>query len=94
MPIRPMGDHIVVSMITPPSPPQGGPVEDDVCLGEVIAVGPDCRRVEGEGNTPFRICPADTVIFDGCGGRTVNVGGRSLVVIYESEIIGILTEEN
>ena len=57
--------------------------------GEVIAVGPGKRSDSGE-VSPLDVTAVDTVIFGKWSGTEVTIDGQDLLIMNESDIMGIL----
>jgi chaperonin GroES len=53
--------------------------------GEVVRTGP------GRKDAPMTVRAGDKVLFDKHAGQTVEVDGEELIVLYEGEVIGILS---
>jgi chaperonin GroES len=59
--------------------------------GEVIAVGPGKRSDSGE-VSPLDVKAGDTVIFGKWSGTEVTIDGQDLLIMNESDIMGILNK--
>jgi chaperonin GroES len=57
--------------------------------GKVIAVGPGKRSDSGE-VSPLDVKAGDTVIFGKWSGTEVTIDGQDLLIMNESDIMGIL----
>jgi chaperonin GroES len=57
--------------------------------GEVIAVGSG-RRDEASKLTPVDVKAGDTILFGKWSGTEVKIGGEDLLIIQESDIMGVI----
>jgi chaperonin GroES len=94
MEFRPLHDRIVVRRIEPEERTAGGIIIPDTAKekpqqGEVIAVGPGARDESGKVQ-PLDVRAGDRVLFGKWSGTEVRVGGEDLLIMKESDIIGIL----
>jgi chaperonin GroES len=94
MKFRPLHDRIVVRRIEPEERTAGGIIIPDTAKekpqqGEVIAVGPGARD-EGGKIQPLDVQAGDRVLFGKWSGTEVRVGGEDLLIMKESDIMGIL----
>jgi chaperonin GroES len=94
MEFRPLHDRIVVRRIEPEERTVGGIIIPDTAKekpqqGEVIAVGPGARDESGK-IQPLDVKAGDRVLFGKWSGTEVRVGGEDLLIMKESDIMGIL----
>ena len=94
MEFRPLHDRIVVRRIEPEEQTAGGIIIPDTAKekpqqGEVIAVGPGARDESGK-IQPLDVKAGDRVLFAKWSGTEVRVGGEDLLIMKESDIMGIL----
>jgi chaperonin GroES len=94
MKFRPLHDRIVVRRIEPEERTAGGIIIPDTAKekpqqGEVIAVGPGARD-EGGKIQPLDVQAGDRVLFGKWSGTEVRVGGEDLLIMKESDIMGML----
>jgi chaperonin GroES len=94
MKFRPLHDRIIVRRIEPEERTAGGIIIPDTAKekpqqGEVIAVGPGARD-EGGKIQPLDVQAGDRVLFGKWSGTEVRVGGEDLLIMKESDIMGIL----
>jgi chaperonin GroES len=94
MKFRPLHDRIVVRRIEPEERTAGGIIIPDTAKekpqqGEVIAVGPGARD-DGGKIQPLDVQAGDRVLFGKWSGTEVRVGGEDLLIMKESDIMGIL----
>jgi chaperonin GroES len=94
MEFRPLHDRVVVRRIEPEERTAGGIIIPDTAKekpqqGEVIAVGPGARDESGK-IQPLDVKAGDRVLFDKWSGTEVRMGGEDLLLMKESDIMGIL----
>ena len=94
MKFRPLHDRVVVKRIEGEEKTKGGIIIPDTAKekpqeGEVIAVGPGGRDEAGK-LIPIDLKTGDRVLFGKWSGTEVKVGGEELLVMKESDIIGIV----
>lgn len=94
MNFRPLHDRVVVKRIDEEEKTAGGIIIPDTAKekpmqGEVIAVGPGKRSDSGE-VSPLDVKAGDTVIFGKWSGTEVTIDGQDLLIMNESDIMGIL----
>jgi chaperonin GroES len=59
--------------------------------GEVLAVGPGARNEKGE-LTPLSVQVGDRILFGKWSGTEVKLDGDELLIMKESDIMGVLDE--
>src|SRR6187401_1065895 len=96
MQFRPLHDRIVVKRIEAEEKTAGGiiipdTVKEKPSQGEVIAVGPGGRDEAGK-LIPIDIQVGDRVLFGKWSGTEVKIDGEDLLIMKESDIMGVLTE--
>jgi chaperonin GroES len=94
MTFRPLHDRVVVRRIEEEEKTSGGIIIPDTAKekpmqGEVIAVGPGARDETGK-LTPLDVKKGDIVLFGKWSGTEVKIDGRELVIMKESDILGIV----
>jgi chaperonin GroES len=94
MKFRPLHDRIVVRRIEAEERTAGGIIIPDTAKekpqqGEVIAVGPGARDENGKVN-PLDVTVGDRVLFGKWSGTEVKIDGRDLLIMKESDIMGVL----
>ena len=97
MKFRPLQDRVVVRRIEADEKTKGGIIIPDTAKekpqeGEVIAVGPGGRDESGK-LIPIDIQVGDRVLFGKWSGTEVRLDGEELLIMKESDIMGVLTEE-
>ncbi|MGN8549196.1 co-chaperone GroES [Bradyrhizobium sp. 13971] len=95
MKFRPLHDRVVVKRIEAEEKTAGGIIVPDSAKekpsqGEVIAVGPGGRDESGK-LIPIDLQVGDRVLFGKWSGTEVKIDGKELLIIKESDIMGVLT---
>lgn len=94
MKFRPLHDRVLLRLIEQESKTAGGiiipdTVKDKPMEGEVVAVG--TGHVNDNGDVrPLDVKAGDRVIFSKWAGTEVQVNGEELMVMKESDIIGVI----
>jgi len=96
MKFRPLHDRVVVKCIEAEEKSAGGIIIPDTAKekpsqGEVIAVGPGGRDEAGK-LIPIDIKAGDRVLFGKWSGTEVKIDGQELMIMKESDIMGIIDE--
>ena len=96
MAFRPLHDRVVVKRIDAEEKTAGGIIIPDSAKekpsqGEVIAVGP-CARDESGKLVPLDVQVGDRVLFGKWSGTEVKIDGQELLIMKESDIMGVLTD--
>jgi chaperonin GroES len=94
MKFRPLHDRVVVRRIDAEHKTLGGIIIPDTAQekpqqGEVIAVGPGARDEQGR-LVPLDIKAGDAVLFGKWSGTDVKIDGQDLLIMKESDILGVL----
>ncbi|HEY7549358.1 MAG TPA: co-chaperone GroES [Hyphomicrobiaceae bacterium] len=94
MTFRPLHDRVVVRRIEEEEKTSGGIIIPDTAKqkpmqGEVIAVGPGARDETGK-LIPLDVKKGDIVLFGKWSGTEVKIDGKELVIMKESDILGIV----
>ncbi|MBI1777576.1 MAG: co-chaperone GroES [Proteobacteria bacterium] len=94
MKIKPLHDRVVIKPAEGESKTRGGIIIPDTAKekpveGKVIAVGPGARDTNGR-LVPPGVKTGDTVLYGKWSGTEVKVGGEDLVIMKESDIMGIV----
>jgi chaperonin GroES len=94
MKFRPLGDRVVVRRLAEEQKTPGGLIIPDSAQekpqeGEVVAVGPGALDEHGKRIAPD-VKPGDFVLFGKWSGSEVKVDGAELLVMKESDIMGVL----
>ena len=94
MKFRPLGDRVVVRRVKEDQKTPGGIIIPDTVQekpqeGEVIAVGPGA--VDNNGKlVPTSVKAGEFVLFGKWSGTEVKVDGEDLLIMKESDIMGVL----
>ena len=91
---RPLHDRVVVRRINAEDKTKGGIIIPDTAKekpqeGEVIAVGPGGRDESGK-LIPIDVKPGSRVLFGKWSGTEVKLDGEELLIMKESDIMGVL----
>src|SRR6478735_10671130 len=94
MKFRPLHDRIVVKRITAEEKTAGGIIIPDTAKekpmeGEVVAVGPGARNEQGA-IVALDVKAGDRVLFGKWSGTEVKLDGEELLIMKESDIMGII----
>ena len=91
---RPLHDRVVVRRITAEEKTAGGIIIPDTARekpqeGEVIAVGAGARNEQGQ-VVALDVKAGDRVLFGKWSGTEVKLDGEELLIMKESDIMGIV----
>ncbi|MGB8816727.1 MAG: co-chaperone GroES [Rhizobiaceae bacterium] len=91
---RPLHDRVVVRRVESEAKSAGGIIIPDTAKekpqeGEVIAVGPGARDDAGK-LVALDVKAGDRVLFGKWSGTEVKLNGEDLLIMKESDIMGIL----
>ncbi len=91
---RPLHDRVVVKRIEADEKSKGGIIIPDTAKekpseGEVVAVGPGGRDESGK-LIPIELKSGDRVLFGKWSGTEVKLDGEDLLIMKESDIMGII----
>jgi chaperonin GroES len=94
MHFRPLHDRVVVRRIDAEEKTAGGIIIPDTAKekpqeGEVVAAGPGARNEKGE-LIPLDVKAGDRILFGKWSGSEVKIDGEDLLIMKESDILGIL----
>src|SRR4028119_409300 len=94
MQFRPLHDRVVVRRIDAEEKSKGGIIIPDTAKekpqeGEVIAVGPGARDESGKVQA-LDVKAGDRVLFGKWSGTEVRIDGEDLLIMKESDIMGIV----
>ena len=95
MSFRPLHDRVVVRRLDAEEKTAGGIIIPDTAKekpmeGEVIAVGPGARNEAGA-LVPLDVQAGDRILFGKWSGTEVKLDGEDLLIMKESDIMGIVT---
>ena len=94
MAFRPLHDRVLVRRIEAEAKTAGGIIIPDTAKekpqeGEVIAVGTGARSDNGT-VTPLEVKAGDRILFGKWSGTEVKVDGEDLLIMKESDILGVV----
>jgi chaperonin GroES len=94
MSFRPLGDRVLVKRVEEETKTKGGIIIPDTAKekpqeGEVIAVGPGARDEDGK-HIAMDVKVGDRILFGKWGGTEVKLSGEDLLILKESDILGVL----
>ena len=94
MTFRPLHDRVVVKRADAETKSSGGIIIPDTAgekpqQGEIIAVGPGGRDEAGK-LIPIDLKKGDKVLFGKWSGTEVKIDGKDLLIMKESDIMGVL----
>ena len=93
---RPLHDRVLIRRVEQEAKTAGGIIIPDTAKekpmeGEVIAVGPGSRDETGK-LQPLDVKAGDRVLFGKWSGTEVKLDGEELIIMKESDIMGILED--
>jgi chaperonin GroES len=96
MSFRPLHDRVVVRRIEGEEKTKGGIIIPDTAKekpqeGEVVAVGPGARDEAGK-LIPIDLKSGDRILFGKWSGTEVKIDGEELLVMKESDVMGVIEE--
>jgi chaperonin GroES len=96
MKFRPLHDRVVVERIDADAKSAGGilipdSAQEKPSQGEIVAVGPGGRDEAGK-LIPIDLKKGDRVLFGKWSGTEVKIDGQDLLIMKESDIMGVLQE--
>ena len=94
MAFRPLGDRVLVKRVEEEAKTKGGIIIPDTAKekpqeGEVIAVGPGARDDSGK-RVDMELKAGDRILFGKWSGTEVKVDGDDLIIMKESDVLGIV----
>ena len=94
MKFRPLHDRVVIRRIEQESKTAGGIIIPDTAKekpqeGEVVSVGSGARADDGK-VTPLDVKAGDRILFGKWSGTEVKIAGEDLIIMKESDILGIV----
>ena len=94
MAFRPLHDRVLVRRVEAEEKTAGGIIIPDSAKekpqeGEVVAVGTGARADDGK-VTPCDVKAGDRILFGKWSGTEVKVDGEELIIMKESDILGIV----
>ena len=94
MKFRPLHDRVLVRRVEAEEKTAGGIIIPDTAQekpseGEIVAVGTGARNEQGEVH-PLEVKAGDRVLFGKWSGTEVKIDGKDLLIMKESDIMGII----
>ena len=97
MKLKPLHDRVMVERVEQDVKSAGGiiipdTVQEKPMEGKVIAVGSGTRGEDGK-ITPLDVKAGDKVLFGKWSGTEVTIDGTEMIIMKESDIMGIITKK-
>ncbi len=97
MKFTPLHDRVLVKRVEQDTKTAGGiiipdTVQEKPMEGKVIAVGSGARSEDGK-VTPLDVKAGDKILFGKWSGTEVTIDGDELIIMKESDIMGIITKK-
>ncbi len=94
MNFRPLHDRVLVRRVEAEEKTAGGIIIPDTAKekpqeGEVVAAGSGAKAEDGK-ITPLDVKAGDRILFGKWSGTEVKVNGEDLLIMKESDILGII----
>ena len=94
MAFKPLHDRVLVRRVQSDEKTKGGLIIPDSAKekpaeGEIVAVGEGARKDSGE-LIAMSVKPGDRILFGKWSGTEVTINGEELLIMKESDILGIL----
>ena len=94
MSFRPLHDRVVVRRIDAEEKTRGGIIIPETAKekpqeGEIVSVGTGTRGEDGK-ITPLDVKAGDKILFGKWSGSEVKIDGEDLLIMKESDLLGIL----
>ena len=94
MKFRPLGDRVLVRRVEEATQTAGGIIIPDTAAekpqeGEVLAVGNGAIGDDNE-RVPLDVKAGDKILFGKWGGTEVKIDGEDLLIMKESDIMGVI----
>jgi chaperonin GroES len=94
MTFRPLHDRVLVRRIEAQAKTAGGIIIPDSAQekpqeGEIVSTGSGARAEDGT-ITPLDVKAGDRILFGKWSGTEIKVGGEDLIIMKESDVLGIL----
>ncbi len=96
MKFRPLHDRVVVKRLDAEEKSTGGIIIPDTAKekpmqGEIIAAGPGARNEQGQIQA-LDVKAGDKILFGKWSGTEVKIDGQELLIMKESDIMGIIDQ--
>ena len=97
MKFKPLHDRVLVERVEQDAKSAGGiiipdTVQEKPMEGKVIAVGSGTRGEDGK-ITPLDVKAGDKILFGKWSGTEVTIDGTEMIIMKESDIMGIITKK-
>ena len=97
MKFKPLHDRVLVKRVKQDTKSAGGiiipdTVQEKPMEGKVIAVGSGAKSEDGK-VTPLDVKAGDKILFGKWSGTEVTIYGDELIIMKESDIMGIITSK-
>ena len=94
MAFRPLHDRVLIRRVESEEKTAGGIIIPDTAKekpmeGEVVAAGPGARGEDGK-LQPMDVKTGDRVLFGKWSGTEVKLDGEELIIMKESDIMGVV----
>jgi chaperonin GroES len=94
MKFRPLHDRVLVRRLEGETKTAGGVIIPDTAQekpqeGEIVAVGSGARSEDGK-ITPLDVKKGDKILFGKWSGTEVKIVGEELIIMKESDVMGII----
>lgn len=94
MALKPLHDRVLVRRTESEEKTKGGLIipesaKEKPSEGEIVAAGPGARKDSGE-LIEMGVKPGDKILFGKWSGTEVNIDGEELLMMKESDIMGII----
>ena len=94
MAFRPLHDRVLVRRVEAEEKTAGGIIIPDTAKekpqeGEIVAVGTGTKSEDGK-VTPLDVKAGDRILFGKWSGTEVKVDGEDLLIMKESDILGVV----
>ena len=95
MKFRPLHDRVLVERIDEDEKTAGGIIIPDTAKekpseGKVVAVGSGAKAEDGS-VSPLDVKAGDKILFGKWSGTEVTVNGKELLIMKESDVLGIIS---
>ena len=97
MKFKPLHDRVLVKRVEQDKKTAGGiiipdTVQEKPMEGKVIAAGSGMKAEDGK-VTPLDVKAGDKILFGKWSGTEVTIDGDELIIMKESDILGIITKK-
>ena len=94
MSFRPLHDRVLVRRLEGETKTAGGVIIPDTAQekpqeGEIVAIGSGARSEDGK-VTPPDVKKGDKILFGKWSGTEVKIDGEELIIMNESDVMGII----